>query len=58
MLRFATCYAKTAGLFVSHTFGGLKGGVDHHLEAIEGPRKVDFGRVMLCALGGGPRGPS
>ncbi len=54
VLRLATCYARTAGLSVLRAFAGLNGGVDSHLKAIEGPRKIDFGEVVLCPLGGRP----
>jgi hypothetical protein len=58
VLRLAARYARTAGLSILRAFAGLKGGVDSHLKAIEGPRKISFGGVVLCPLGGGPGGPS
>jgi hypothetical protein len=47
LLRFATCCARIAGLFAKCVFAGLKGGVDRHLVAIEGPRKGGFGAGLL-----------
>jgi hypothetical protein len=47
LLRLATCCARIAGLFTRLVFAGLKGGVDRHLVAIEGPRKVGFVAGLL-----------
>jgi hypothetical protein len=51
-LRLATCYAKIAGLLASLAFISSRDGGNCHLEAIEGPRQVCFGGLLLELLCG------